>query len=121
MKKLSEQEEVEVLEDLLKQKQDKILRKYVPSVDDLAYLNEFRKGLYNKEGKSKGGEFAVVASFPEAVHVQMTNLHGPGWVDKPGILQDFLQKNPHYRIGKPVLGLQGGMGEMKIGGTDAKV
>jgi hypothetical protein len=84
----------------------------------------FKKGLYNKEGKSKCGAMAVVASFPIEVHIQMTNLHGNGWIDKPGVLQDFLQKNPQFRVGSPMSGLQGGLGTIEIeqgAKTDANV
>jgi len=107
----------EMLDDLVQKKQDALIRRCIPSAEDLQYLKTFRKGLYNKEGKSKGGTFAVVASFPEAEHIQMTNLHGNGWVDKPGVLQEFLQQNPHFRIGSPMSGLQGGLGSIEIGGS----
>lgn len=106
----------EMLENLVQKKQAAIVKKHVPSQDTLEYLKAFRKGLYNKEGKSKGGDFAVVASFPEMVHVQMTNLHGAGWVDKPGVLTEFLQNNPQYRVGQPMTGLRGGMGKIEVGG-----
>lgn len=113
----------EMLEDLVKKKKEQAFQKLMPDQDTLHYLKTFRSGLYNKEGKSKGGDFAVVASFPMEVHVHMTNLHGNNWVDKPGVLQDFLQKNPQYRIGKPMIGLQGGLGKIDAGGngSDAKV
>lgn len=108
----------EMVEDLIQQKQEKILKRFIPNEDDLEYLKTFRKGLYNKEGKSKGGTFAVVASFPMEVNIFMTNLHGNGWVDKPGVLQEFLQKNPHYRVGSPMTGLQGGIGLIQAGGAN---
>jgi hypothetical protein len=110
--KVSEQERLTVeanaaIEDLVRQKQDKVSKAYIPTQENLEYLRSFRKGLYNREGKSKGGTFAIVASFPEAVHIDMTNKHGAGWFDKPGILTEFLQKNPCYRIGQPQGGFDG--------------
>ena len=106
----------EMIEDLANKKHANVIKKHIPNQDTLEYLKTFRKGLYNKEGKSKGGAFAVVATFPIEVHVQMTNLHGNGWIDKPGVLAEFLQKNPHYRQGKPMDGLHGGLGQIKAGG-----
>ena len=113
----------EMLEDLVKKKQEIMFKKFIPDEGTLNYLKTFRKGLYNREGKSKGGEFAVVATFPEAVHIAMTNMYGNGWYDKPGILQEFIRNNPQFAMGKPMTGLKGGLGTLEMGGNaaDAKV
>lgn len=89
----------EVLESLVESKQPK---KYVPNQGMIEYLKSLRKNLFNKEGRSKTNSFSVVAQFPIEVHLEMTKIHGPHWTDKPGVLADFLAKNPHYRMGNPM-------------------
>jgi len=68
--------------------------------DDLAYIKAFRDTRLKKDALSKDGDFAIVATFPVEVNLQMVNEHGPHWADKPGVLADFLAKNPQYRVGK---------------------
>jgi hypothetical protein len=106
----------EMLESLVKEKDDKVKSKYIPDEAEKAYLHAFKDSMLNRLGKSKDGSFAVVASFPIEVHVDMTNKYGPHWVDKPGVLQDFLAKNPHYRMGTVGLGFQGGQGSFVVNG-----
>jgi hypothetical protein len=83
----------EILEDLVHTKETKF-DKYVPTQEHLDYLHKFKS--LNPAGMSKGNSFTVMCSFPMEVHVKMTNLHGPHWADKPGVLQEFMRKNPQY-------------------------
>jgi len=75
--------------------------RYEPSEADLEYLRRVRSTRYNKEGLSKDGNFAILATFPIEVNIEMINLHGNNWIDKPGVLTDFLSKNPQYKVGQP--------------------
>ena len=79
--------------------------KYVPNEEDLHFLKTVRSHLMNREGKSGQKMMAEVARFPMEVHMEMSRIHGPGWVDKPGVLQQFLRENPQYQMGKPMSGL----------------
>jgi hypothetical protein len=107
----------EMLEDLVYQKEEMIARKAKPSQAQLAYLDAFRSALFNKEGKSRNKDFAVVASFDVSVNVEMTNKYGPAWYDKPGVLEEFLRQNPQYRIGQPMDGLRG-LGKITVDNID---
>jgi len=79
--------------------------RYEPSQEHLDFIKKRRETKFNREGKSKSGEVAEVARFPIEIHLEMSRLYGNDWVNKPGILPEFLQKNPHYRIGTPMDGL----------------
>jgi hypothetical protein len=83
----------EALEDLVKQKEDKI-NKYVPSQEHLDYLKKFKN--MNPSGLSKDNGFAVMCTFPLEENIRMTKEHGPHWADKPGVLQQFMKENPQY-------------------------
>ena len=67
--------------------------------DDLDYIKAFRDTRLKKDALSKNGDFRIAATFPIEVNLQMVNKHGPHWADKPGVLADFLTKNPQYRVG----------------------
>jgi len=86
----------EVLEDLVNKKEHKF-DKYVPDEIELKYLSDLRKS--RPTGLSKDNSFVVAATFPIEEHIKMTNIHGPHWADKPGVLADFMRKNPQYCVG----------------------
>jgi hypothetical protein len=82
-------------EELVNKENNKSL-KYKPSEEDIEYLKRLRN--FSPTGLSNNDSFAVMATFPLEENIKMTNLHGPHWADKPGVLQDFMRKNPQYCI-----------------------
>jgi hypothetical protein len=91
--------------------------KYEPNERELEYIREVRNTRFDKvEGMSQGGEFAIIASFPESVNLEMISKHGAHWEKNDALLADFLRKNPYYRIGNG--GLMRGMGAIEAGTSD---